>query len=111
MKQLIIAEVNTINNYFRTQGIKAKVVKAENVLNSFIRYHLMLHNSQNFSSVEKCLRELNVALNRVRAKFSVHPTVIKPIVSPTFGLEVSHPSPQKLLWLSLIHISEPTRPY
>lgn len=96
MKQFIESEVNIINAMFRHNNIMAKVVKAENVLNSFIRYRLSLHASQQFTAVEKISRELSAAINKNRQRNRLPTTEIITVTNPSFGLEVSHISPKSL---------------
>ena len=98
MKEFIESEIKIINGMFRHNKIMAKVIKAENVLKSFIRYHLSLHASQQFSAVEKIQREMSAALAKNRAKYGFESTDIILCVKPTFGLEVKHPKPEPLLW-------------
>jgi len=98
MKEFIESEIKIINNLFKHNRIMARVVKAENVLSSFIRYHLSLHVSQQFVAVEKIQRELAAALAKNRQRFKFSATDIMTVVKPTFGLEVSLPNPKPLLW-------------
>ncbi len=98
MKQFIKTEVNTINQMFKQNSIKAMVVKANNIFDSFVRYELRLHPQQSFKEVEKLLRELTVAINRNRQRNNLPTTDIKPVDNPTFALEVDHPQPKPLLW-------------
>lgn len=76
----------------------AKIVKAENVFDSFVRYRLSLHASQQFTAVEKIQRELQAAIAKNRTKQGVEATEIILCVKPAFGLEVQHPNPKPLLW-------------
>lgn len=98
MKGFIESEIKIINGMFKHNRILAKVIKAENVLNSFIRYHVSLHASQQFSSIEKIQRELSAQLAKNRLKYNFPSTDIILCTKPSFGLEVSHPKPQALLW-------------
>lgn len=98
MKQFIESEVKIINNMFRQNQVMAKVIKAENVLNSFIRYKLSLHASQSFNAVEKISRELSAALNKNRQRQSLPTTEIITSFNPSFALEVSHIKPETLHW-------------
>lgn len=98
MKEFINSEISIINNLFRHNKIMARVIKAENVLNSFIRYHLSLHASQQFTAIEKIQRELSAALAKNRQKYRYPTTEIISVTKPNFGLEVSHPDPKPLLW-------------
>lgn len=96
MKQFIESEVKIINNMFRQNNILSKVIKAENVLNSFIRYKLSLHASQSFTAVEKMTRELSASLNKNRQRQSLPTTEIITSFNPNFALEVSHVEPEIL---------------
>ena len=98
MKEFIESEVKIINNMFRQNRVMAKVIKAENILNSFIRYKLSLHASQSFNAVEKISRELSVALNKNRQKQGLPITEIITSFNPSFALEVSHIKPEILHW-------------
>jgi S-DNA-T family DNA segregation ATPase FtsK/SpoIIIE len=98
MKDFIESEIRIINDIFRHNNIMAKVFKAENVLNSFIRYHLSLHASQKFSDIEKLNRELSAALNKNRQKIKFVTTDILLTAKPNFGLEVTLPNSKPLLW-------------
>lgn len=98
MKKFIESEVKIINNMFRQNNILAKVVKAENVLNSFIRYKLSLHASQSFTAVEKITRELSALLNKNRQRQRLPTTEIITSFNPNFALEVSHVKPEILQW-------------
>ena len=98
MKEFIESEIKIINGMFRHNHIMAKVIKAENVLNSFIRYQLSLHASQQFTAVEKLTRELSAALNKNRQRKHYPTTEVITTFNPNFGLEVSHIKPEPLLW-------------
>ena len=98
MKQIIEEEVRIINKLFKHQGVMAKTVKPNNVLNSFVRYDLILHSSASFTTVEKMIRELAVIINNHRQKHNLPTTEVIPVTSPAFALEVAHPCPQPLLW-------------
>lgn len=98
MKQFIESEVKIINNMFRQNNILSKVIKAENVLNSFIRYKLSLHASQSFTAVEKMTRELSASLNKNRQRQRLPTTEIITSFNPNFALEVSHVKPEILQW-------------
>lgn len=98
MKEFIESEVKIINGMFRHNRIMAKVIKAENVLNSFIRYQLSLHTSQQFTAVEKLTRELSAALNKNRQRKHYPTTEVITTFNPNFGLEVSHIKPEPLIW-------------
>ena len=98
MKEFIQSEIKIINGMFKHNRIMAKVIKAENVLQSFIRYHLSLHASQQFSAIERIQRELSAQLAKNRAKYGHLSTDIILCTKPNFGLEVSHPKPSPLLW-------------
>lgn len=98
MKALVENEVNIINRIFQQNKVMAKIVKAENVLDSFIRYQLRLHTTQSFNAVEKLIRELTVAVNRTREKYTTVTTEILPLSKPYFALEVTHPNPKTLNW-------------
>lgn len=98
MKEFIQSEIKIINGMFKHNRIMAKVIKAENVLQSFIRYHLSLHASQQFSAIERIQRELSAQLAKNRAKYGHLSTDIILCTKPNFGLEVSHPKPNPLLW-------------
>ena len=98
MKAFIESEVKIINKMFQHNQIKAKVVKAENVLGSFVRYHLSLHASQSFSAIEKVQRELSALIVKNRVKVGIDPTDIILSTKPGFSLEVAHPSPKPLFW-------------
>lgn len=98
MKEFIESEIKIINGMFKHNRIMAKVIKAENVLQSFIRYHLSLHASQQFSAIERIQRELSAQLAKNRTKYGHPSTDIILCTKPSFGLEVSHPKPSPLLW-------------
>lgn len=98
MKDLIQEEVGVLNRLLRNNNLLAKIVKAENVLDSLVRYQMILHTTQSFSAVEKLLRELTVAANRVRHKYNAPNTDILPVSKPFFALELMHPDPKPLLW-------------
>jgi len=98
MKEFIESEIKIINGMFKHNKIMAKVIKAENVLQSFIRYHLSLHASQQFSAIERIQRELSAQLAKNRTKYGHPSTDIILCTKPSFGLEVSHPKPSPLLW-------------
>lgn len=98
MKDFIESEIKIINGMFKHNRIMAKVIKAENVLKSFIRYHLSLHASQSFSAIERIQRELSAQLAKNRTKYDYGSTEIILCTKPNFGLEVSHPKPEPLLW-------------
>lgn len=98
MKEFIESEIKIINGMFKHNRIMAKVIKAENVLQSFIRYHLSLHASQQFAAIERIQRELSAQLAKNRTKYGHPSTDIILCTKPTFGLEVSHPKPTPLLW-------------
>ena len=98
MKEFIESEIKIINGMFKHNRILARVIKAENVLQSFIRYHLSLHASQQFAAIERIQRELSAQLAKNRAKYGHPSTDIILCTKPSFGLEVSHPKPSPLLW-------------
>lgn len=98
MKGFVESEIKIINGMFRHNNILAKVIKAENVLSSFIRYHLSLHVSQKFVDIEKINRELSAALNKNRQRKGLVTTDIILTTKPNFGLEVALPNPKPLLW-------------
>jgi DNA segregation ATPase FtsK/SpoIIIE-like protein len=98
MKDFIESEIKIINGMFRHNKIMAKVIKAENVLKSFVRYHLSLHASQQFAAVERIQREMSAALAKNRQRQGIEATDIILCTKPNFGLEVKHPKPQPLLW-------------
>lgn len=98
MKEVIKAEIASLNNLFKQRHLLVKIVKAENVLSSFVRYELRLHTSQSFKDIESLTRELAVAINRVRAKYHLPSTEVIPVTKPYFALEVDHPNPKTLLW-------------
>jgi DNA segregation ATPase FtsK/SpoIIIE-like protein len=96
MKEFIESEIKVINSLFRHNNILAKVIKAENVLDSFVRYHLSLHASQQFKAIESLQRELSAVLAKNRLRWKISPTDIISVSKPTFGLEVNHPNPKPL---------------
>lgn len=98
MRTFVTSEVSTINRMLQANNVMAKVVKATNVLSSYIRYQLRLHPQQSFVGVEKLIRELTVAVNRNRQRHRLPTTELKPVESPTFALEANHPKPSKVLW-------------
>lgn len=98
MKNFIESEIKIINGMFRHNKIMAKVIKAENVLHSFVRYHLSLHASQKFASIEGIVRELEAILAKNRIRQGFDPSSVILCTKPNFGLEVSHPKPEPLLW-------------
>jgi S-DNA-T family DNA segregation ATPase FtsK/SpoIIIE len=65
---------------------------------AFVRYHLSLHASQQFTAIERIQREMSAALAKNRVKNGFGATDIILCVKPNFGLEVAHPKPQSLLW-------------
>lgn len=100
MKNFIKTEVTVINKMFQANNVMAKVSKADNVLNSFVRYRLMLHQTQSFSDVEKLIREITNAVNKNRKRRNVAPTDIVIADNPTFSLEVNHPNPKPLIMMN-----------
>lgn len=98
MKEFIQSEIKIIHKMFQANHILAKVIKAENVLNSFVRYQLSLRVNQKFTAIEGVIRELEAALAKNRIKHGFEPTNLILCTKPNFGLEVAHPKPEALLW-------------
>lgn len=98
VKDFIESEIKIINGMFKHNRILAKVIKAENVLKSFVRYQLSLHASQQFTGIERLQRELTAALNKNRLRYKYPTTEVMLCTKPSFGLEVVHPKPELLHW-------------
>lgn len=98
MKEFIESEIRLIHKMFQANNIFAKVIKAENVLQSFVRYQLSLKVNQKFTAIESVTRELEAVLTKNRQKNGFEPTNIILCIKPNFGLEVAHPKPTPLLW-------------
>jgi len=96
LKDYVAEEVFTLNRMFRQNKVMAKVVKAKNVLDSYIVYELKLAPNQSFSAIERLQKELTAQVNRCREKNSFPLTDLVLVDHPFFAIQASHPEPKEL---------------